>query len=115
MVKQPDIPWEKINGMRNVLGHHYFGIDTEIVWEVLEKELPDLKKAIVEIVERNKPKGEACQSPAQGPEVRYASRSTPALPDRIERLRQSVQLFRIHDGFPHRFGCAALATATAWP
>ena len=38
------IPWNKIIGMRNILVHNYFEIDTEIVWAVIENDLPDLKK-----------------------------------------------------------------------
>ncbi|MGA3266311.1 MAG: DUF86 domain-containing protein [Verrucomicrobiota bacterium] len=53
--KQPDIPWEKINGMRNILVHHYFGIDTEIVWAAVEKELPKLKAGLAQMIEREKP------------------------------------------------------------
>ena len=42
----PEIPWKKIIGMRNVLVHHYFGIDEDLVWDAVERELPDLKRAI---------------------------------------------------------------------
>ena len=38
-----NIPWADIIGMRNILVHHYFGIDTEAVWSVVEKDLPELK------------------------------------------------------------------------
>jgi len=53
--QQAQVPWEKINGMRNVLMHQYFGIDTDIVWAVVEKDLLPLTRAIVEMLERNKP------------------------------------------------------------
>jgi len=42
----PDVPWADIIGMRNVLVHHYFEIDTEIVWTVVERDLPTLKTQI---------------------------------------------------------------------
>ena len=35
-----DIPWKAIVGMRNRLIHAYFDIDTEMVWETLESEIP---------------------------------------------------------------------------
>ena len=40
----PDIPWRDINGMRNKLVHEYFRVDPEIVWNVVQFDLEDLKK-----------------------------------------------------------------------
>ncbi len=45
-VLAPEIPWPKIIGMRNVLVHGYFDIDTEIVWEAATRDVPALKPAI---------------------------------------------------------------------
>ena len=42
----PEIPWSKIIGLRNILAHQYFGIDREIVWLAVERDLPNLKPAI---------------------------------------------------------------------
>jgi uncharacterized protein with HEPN domain len=39
----PGIPWSQIIGMRNVLVHDYFGIDLDVVWRVIERDLPRLK------------------------------------------------------------------------
>lgn len=47
----PEIPWGPIVGMRNVLVHQYFGIDTDIVWSVVERELPGLKVQFREILD----------------------------------------------------------------
>jgi uncharacterized protein with HEPN domain len=41
-----DIPWFKIVGMRNVLIHNYFGIDLDVVWSVVEDDLPELQRYI---------------------------------------------------------------------
>lgn len=38
-----NIPWADIIGMRNILVHHYFGIDTEAVWSVVVRDMPELK------------------------------------------------------------------------
>ena len=42
----PDVPWQKIIGMRNVLVHGYFEIDTDIVWEAATRDFPALKPGI---------------------------------------------------------------------
>jgi len=39
--KCPQVEWADTAGMRDVLIHHYFGIDFDIVWDVLQKEIPD--------------------------------------------------------------------------
>ncbi len=43
---QPKIDWFRIAGFRNVLVHDYLGVDVETIWNIVEKELPVLKKAI---------------------------------------------------------------------
>lgn len=41
-----DIPWPKIIGMRNVLVHGYFGIETSLVWDAATRDVPALRPAI---------------------------------------------------------------------
>jgi uncharacterized protein with HEPN domain len=43
----PGIPWSDIIGMRNILIHHYFGIDRDAVWNVVEHDLPALKSQLL--------------------------------------------------------------------
>ena len=42
----PDIPWRQISGMRDMLTHQYFATDNNIVWAVLEQDIPKLKAVI---------------------------------------------------------------------
>jgi len=46
------VPWSAIIGMRNILVHEYFAIDMEIVWSVVEQNLPNLKYEIEKILYR---------------------------------------------------------------
>jgi uncharacterized protein with HEPN domain len=41
-----EIEWRRMVGLRNRIVHDYFGIDLEIVWTILEQELPGLKEKI---------------------------------------------------------------------
>ncbi len=52
--KYPEIPWKYIAGMRDKLIHEYHGVDLEIVWEVIEKEIPPLKPRFEKILEELK-------------------------------------------------------------
>ena len=41
-----NVPWSKIIGMRHILVHVYFRIDTEIVWDVVEQDLRGLRQSL---------------------------------------------------------------------
>ncbi len=47
----PDIEWRAIIGLRNTSVHHYFGIDENVVWGIIQKDIPELKVKVVEILE----------------------------------------------------------------
>lgn len=47
----PDVEWRKIESFRNVLAHEYFGIDIDILWDIIKNKLPDLSAGIRAIVE----------------------------------------------------------------
>ncbi len=46
---RPDIDWRAISGFRNILVHDYLGLDLNLIWLVIEKELPTLKEALEEM------------------------------------------------------------------
>lgn len=47
--RHPEIPWSEITGMRNILVHDYFSIDTAAVWAAVERDIPSLKMTISKV------------------------------------------------------------------
>lgn len=46
-----DIPWPKIIAFRNMLIHHYFWIDPQVVWNIITHDLPPLKEQVETILQ----------------------------------------------------------------
>jgi uncharacterized protein with HEPN domain len=46
-----DIEWHRIAAFRNVLVHDYLGIDVERVWDITQRDVPELKRAILAMLE----------------------------------------------------------------
>lgn len=50
MLSKYDYPWYKVRGFRNFIIHEYHAIEFWIVWEAIEKDLPELKKITEQIL-----------------------------------------------------------------
>ena len=48
--KYPQVYWEEMAGMRDVLIHHYFGIDYDVTWTTVTKDIPELNHEIQRII-----------------------------------------------------------------
>ena len=44
----PEIEWRRLAAFRNILVHEYLGVDLEIVWQIVERDLPTLEAAVRE-------------------------------------------------------------------
>jgi len=45
----PQIPWSDIAKMRDVLTHHYFGVDDKVLWDTLDSDFDEFEKIINEM------------------------------------------------------------------
>ncbi len=48
--KYKEVPWKYMARMRDKIAHFYFGIDYEIVWDVISKKLPEIKPLIEKVL-----------------------------------------------------------------
>lgn len=47
----PEMDWKGVMGMRDIIAHHYFDLDAEIVYDVIKHDLPELKDVLQQIID----------------------------------------------------------------
>lgn len=52
-LEHPQVEWRKMSNTRNKLIHDYFGVDYDIVWDIITSKLPDLEQVIQAIISEN--------------------------------------------------------------
>ncbi len=47
----PNVPWRDMAGFRDVLIHNYINVDLDVIWEIIQADLPDLSNKIKAILQ----------------------------------------------------------------
>lgn len=48
--QHPEVPWDDLAGMRDVIAHQYDRIDLEIIWKVIQRNIPELLNMLVPLL-----------------------------------------------------------------
>ena len=48
----PEIEWRKAAGLRDVIAHAYFGIDDQILWDIVKRKVPEMLQAVEKLKEK---------------------------------------------------------------
>ena len=57
--RHPEVEWRQIRAFRNVVAHHYFALDTDLVWDVIENRIADLLTQIQKVIASEQDMGAA--------------------------------------------------------
>lgn len=52
MEKYSEISWLKMIGLRNLVIHEYFGVDSKTIWNIIAKDIPKLEESITILLEK---------------------------------------------------------------
>ena len=51
LIKYPNIPWKNVKGVRDILSHHYFDMDAEVIFDICKKDANELLETTIKIIE----------------------------------------------------------------
>jgi uncharacterized protein with HEPN domain len=50
--RYPDVPWRDMAGLRDIIAHQYFGLKLDVIWKVIQNDLPGVEQRIRAILEQ---------------------------------------------------------------
>ena len=50
LIKYPQIDWKKAKGLRDIISHHYFEMDADIIFDVCKTKIPEVSQTINQII-----------------------------------------------------------------
>ena len=53
LIKYPNIPWKNVKGIRDILSHHYFDLDAEVIFNICKKDANELLETTIKIIEEH--------------------------------------------------------------
>ena len=51
LIKYPNIPWKNVKGIRDILSHHYFDLDAEVIFNICKNDANELLETTIKIIE----------------------------------------------------------------
>jgi uncharacterized protein with HEPN domain len=49
--KYPEVYWKGVMGMRDKISHHYFEIDSDVVFRTIQEDIPQMKTVVAKMID----------------------------------------------------------------
>ncbi|MFA9374871.1 MAG: DUF86 domain-containing protein [Poseidonibacter sp.] len=50
LLNYPNIPWKQVKGIRDILSHHYFDLDAEVIFDICKEDVNKLLETTIQII-----------------------------------------------------------------
>jgi uncharacterized protein with HEPN domain len=52
--KHPEVPWQRVAGLCDILIHEYMSVDLDELWNIVDRDIPALERVVATIIDERR-------------------------------------------------------------